>query len=262
LARGLVVAAYADLMRHADAAYVTLISLCFLPQFIHAVSIFILSLGMRMASRLFISDPAFLLTPVFSFWTYGPTTLGGGCYAIGIPEPKISLSFRLTWVNSFLTIVGPFVVVMSYDFLITENITTLFTADSFLGNQSFLLFFISYPIPLFSIALTCLLLVQHLGKCSGSCCKCFTENCLSMTVKTETFVTTETIEDTPKEVNVEDNVIRRRHGTTFVVGSTRRSNSKGEMRRGSLKEDKKSMGDPGEGPGGIPYVRRRSLVIV
>ena len=35
VARGLVVAAYADLMRHADAAYVTLISLCFLPQFIH-----------------------------------------------------------------------------------------------------------------------------------------------------------------------------------------------------------------------------------
>jgi len=35
MARGLVVAVYADLVRHADAAYVTLISLCFIPQFIH-----------------------------------------------------------------------------------------------------------------------------------------------------------------------------------------------------------------------------------
>ena len=220
---------------------------------------------MRKASRLFISDPAFLLTPVFSFWTYGPTTPGGGCYAIGIPKPKISFSFRLTWVNSFLTIVGPFLVVMSYDFLIRYNITTLFTADSFLGNQSFLLFFISYPTPLFAVALTCLLLVQHLGKCSGCCCKCFTENCLPMTDKTETFVKTnrtEILEDAPKEVNVEDNVIRRRHGTTFVVRSTRQSNSKEEMKRGSLVEDKNSLNVPGEGPGGVTYVRRRSLVIV
>ena len=86
-----------------------------------------------------------------------------------------------------------------------------------------------------------------------------------MTDKTETFVKTnrtEILEDAPKEVNVEDNVIRRRHGTTFVVRSTRRSNSKEEMKRGSLVEDKNSLNVPGEGPGGVTYVRRRSLVIV
>ena len=178
---------------------------------------------MRKATRLLTSDPAFLLTPVFSFWTYGPTT-SGGCYACGMTDPKISFSYRLTWVNSFLTIFGTFVVVVSYDFSIRTDVTTLFTADSLLGHHTFMLFFLTYPFPLFAFALVCLILVQHFEKCSGCCGASCTENLrLTGTDKTETHV-------------------------------KRKRSSKG-VKRGTSVEEKVTNEEGGE-------YRRRSLIIV
>lgn len=190
---------------------------------------------MKKATRLFISDPAFVLTPVFSFWTYGPMT-SGGCYAYGITEPKISFSFRLTWVNSFVTIVGTFGVVLLHDFSIRMGISHLFTAESWLGNQSFLLFFFTYPLPLFALAIICLILVQHLEKCSSCYCECFTDNCLPLTDKTETFVTTRV------ELNLRE----------YKIDSHVRKYS----RRGSMVEEKIKISNVRK------YQRRKSLVIV
>ena len=128
-----------------------------------------------------------MLTPVFSFWTYGPK-MSGGCYTYKNAEPRLPLSFRLTWVNSIITFASPFLLITLNEFVIKSDILLFFTADSWIGHGSFLNFFVMHSLPLFVLAIICLILVQHLDKCSCFCCKCFTENCLPMTEKKETLV--------------------------------------------------------------------------
>ena len=164
-----------------------------------------LSLGIKKAATTVIAHPALVLTPVFSFWTFGPRT-SGRCCAYKIAEPKICLSFRLTWINSILTFCGTFVVVA-----ITYHIKTLRLSDNQLPSslsliqkmvelsvmeldlcQDYLirdrcldLMFVGDFGYLFSFAIAtiCLLLIQFLDKCSCCFCRCFKESCLPMTEK-------------------------------------------------------------------------------
>ena len=108
-----------------------------------------------------INHPALVLTPAFSFWTYGPVR-ANGCCAYRRNEPKICLSFRLTWVNTLLTVGGMVALV-----LISRHYSIL-TGES--DDIDFLfLIFVGAFVPL---AIICQLLVQFLDKCKWLCCGC------------------------------------------------------------------------------------------
>ena len=133
-----------------------------------------LSLGIKKATSTVIAHPAFVLTPVFSFWTFGPPT--SGCCVYKKAEQRIHLSFRLTWINFILTLSGSFGVVA-----IHETFISIYPPwDPYWGYLSV---FIFYTMPLFALAAICLLLIQFLERCSCCCCTCFKENCLPMTEK-------------------------------------------------------------------------------
>ena len=141
-----------------------------------------LSLGIKKATTTVIAHPALMLTPVFSFWTFGPPT-SGGCCAYKKAEPKIYLSFKLTWINSLLTLCGSFGVVAIYETVISiDPPWDLSYLDSGVANSIFA-YFLIITLPLFALAAICLLLIQFLDRCSCCCCKCFKENCLPMTEK-------------------------------------------------------------------------------
>ena len=133
-----------------------------------------LSLGIKKATTTVIAHPALMLTPVFSFWTFGPPT-SGGCCAYKKAEQRIHLSFRLTWINYILTLSGSFGVVAIDEIFLKVN---QLGWDSDLANISFFI-----TLPLFAIATICLLLIQFLDLCSCCCCTCFDENCLPMIEK-------------------------------------------------------------------------------
>ena len=132
-----------------------------------------LALGIKKATSTVIAHPALVLTPVFSFWTFGPRK-SGGCCAYKRAEPGICVSFRLTWFNTILTLFGMFGVVAIHDtFIIGTNPLPL----SLLRWMFQILFLMFAP------AAICLLLIQFLDKCACCCCRCFKENCLPMTEK-------------------------------------------------------------------------------
>ena len=136
-----------------------------------------LSLGIKKATTTVIAHPALMLTPVFSFWTFGPPT-SGGCCAYKKAEPKIYLSFKLTWINSILTLCGSFGVVAIFE----TFLNTYPHRDPYYVHALFS-YFLIFTLPLFALAAICLLLIQFLDRCSCCCCKCFKENCLPMTEK-------------------------------------------------------------------------------
>ena len=138
-----------------------------------------LSLGIKKATTTVIAHPALVLTPVFSFWTFGPPT-SGGCCAYKKAEQRMNLSFRLTWINSLLTLCGTVGVVAIHE----TFISTYHPWDPYMdGWDSLFHFFLIGTLPLFALAAICLLLIQFLERCSCCCCTCFKENCLPMTEK-------------------------------------------------------------------------------
>ena len=126
-----------------------------------------LSLGIKKATTTVIDQPAFILTPVFSFWTFGPCTSGGDC-SYKKTEPKLCLSFRLTWVNYILTLGGS---------------CGLMAPFFLFSNADPNILFVFVTLPLYAIATISLLLVQFLDQCLCCCCRCFKDNCLPLTEK-------------------------------------------------------------------------------
>merc|ERR1712223_1724192 len=61
-----------------------------------------LALGIPKATATIIKFPAFVLTPAFTFWTFGPVA-STACCIYRKNEPKIHLSYRFTWINALLT---------------------------------------------------------------------------------------------------------------------------------------------------------------
>ena len=140
-----------------------------------------LALGIRKATSTVIAHPALIMTPIFSFWTFGPVK-SGGCCAYRRSEPKICLSFRLTWFNAVLTFCGTFGLVVAYEaFIKTEYSWSLNGVISPYDPVLFL-FLIAF-LPLFAFAVILLLLIQFMEKCSCCCCCCSKDECYPMTEK-------------------------------------------------------------------------------
>ena len=130
------------------------------------------ALGIRKATATIIRFPAFIFSPAFTFWTFGPVP-STSCCIYRKKEPKIHLSYRFTWINAFLTscITGGF---LAYRF-------------SELWDPYHSQYFYS-ALALLSLSLITLVLIQFLGKCSRLC----SESCLPM--KPKTIYNTETEE--------------------------------------------------------------------
>ena len=133
-----------------------------------------LSLGIKKATATVIAQPALVLTPVFSFWTFGPCT-SGGCCPYRKTEPKLCLSFRLTWVNCILTLGGSYGLMAIFQYLISPRVDW-YTRD-------FNVVFVFVASPLYALATLCQLLIQFLDKCLCCGCRCFKDNCLPLTEK-------------------------------------------------------------------------------
>ena len=137
---------------------------------LQGLATFYLTLGLRKATSTLIIFPALLLTPVFSFWTFGPISSKHHCI-YKIKEPKIHLSYRLTWINT----------------IFTSGMTGGFLAGWFEFRY--------FGIPIYNhqewhlactfvlISLLSLALIQFLSKFSCVCSTTFQENCLPMTPK-------------------------------------------------------------------------------
>ena len=61
-----------------------------------------MALGIRKATTTIIQFPAIVLTPAFTFWTFGPIS-STSCCIYKKNEPMIYLSYRFTWINALLT---------------------------------------------------------------------------------------------------------------------------------------------------------------
>ena len=172
---------YQEVLKLISTLFQALITLC-------------LSLGIKRATQAIIALPALILTPVFSFWTFGPQSSGGYCAYKKIARQNIEPRFTLTWINTLLTLGGSFgVAAIIYKLekaTRQENqlsMDQLNFCDSLHVNHSSCLeitqiFSYSYLL-VFGFALIPLLLIQFLDKCSCLCCGCFKEHCLPMTEK-------------------------------------------------------------------------------
>ena len=139
------------------------------------------ALGIKKAIKSIIAQPALVLTPIFSFWTFGPVKSDDGC-AYRRSESKICLSFRLTWFNAILSFCGTYAMVTLYESYIRNKGTGYWDRDGTDGTEMLLYFHGTY-LPLFALAIICLLLIQFMDKCSSCCCRCYKENCYPMTEK-------------------------------------------------------------------------------
>ena len=155
-----------------------------------------LSLGIKKATSTVIALPALVLTPVFSFFTFGPHK-SGGCCPYKKSEQKICLSFRLSWINAVLTICGISGAAAAIYHLETIRLSDkqlskidLNTCAAIKVKDNECLEFLldiwgnfNYIFYIFGLASICLLLIQFLDRCSCLCCGCFKEHCLPMTEK-------------------------------------------------------------------------------
>ena len=104
--------------------------------------------------------PALLLTPVFSYWTFGDPK---GCCK-GNPESKLKVSFRLTWVNLAITALGNlglFAVHFSMKKLGFSDIESFDNMQFYVGSCSCLV-----------LSWITLILLNNLQKCQKCCCTC------------------------------------------------------------------------------------------
>ena len=164
-----------------------IMTLNFIPQFIHVSShCFLLSsfemlnfqalvtiylaLGIPKATSTIIIFPAIVLTPAFSFWTFGPVS-STFCCIYKKKEPNIHLSYRFTWINALFTscMTGGLLMYVQLGVQLKENYGPRIDGTSmFYGSCALVLF------PLVS-----LLLIHCLGKCACLC----NENCFPMKPK-------------------------------------------------------------------------------
>jgi len=131
-----------------------------------------LALGFKKAIKSIIAQPALIMTPIFSFWTFGPVK-SDSCCAYKRSEPRICLSFRLTWFNAIWSFCGTFGMVVVHECFISWHPWS---------SGIFNLFLIAY-LPFFALAIICLLLIQFMDKCASCCCRCCKNNCYPMTEK-------------------------------------------------------------------------------
>ena len=137
---------------------------------LQALTIIYLTLGFRKATSTLTIFPAIILTPVFSFWTFGPVS-PKYCCIYKIKEPNIHLSYRLTWINA----------------IFTSGMTGGFLAAWFefryLGVPIYHHQEWQFACTFVLISLLSLVLIQFLPKLFAFCNKTFKDTCLPMRPK-------------------------------------------------------------------------------
>ena len=84
----------------------------------------LVSCGWKRAWKVALNFPAIILTPVFSFWTFGDKK--GGYFCKTQTNRKIQLSFTLSWINFSLSVIAN-----------TGLLINNLTKASFLGHSIF-----------------------------------------------------------------------------------------------------------------------------
>ena len=122
------------------------------------------ALGFRKATSAILAHPALILTPAFTFWTFGNDfRLCGNCKK-GLP--RLGVSFRLTWINAIMSITECMILIIHFFPSVLPRLE--------------LELFLSILLSLFGLSLISLLLIQFLDKCSSCCSGYFQRNCLPM----------------------------------------------------------------------------------
>ena len=123
------------------------------------MTILLSSVGPKNSFKIIFQYPAIILTPVFSYWTFGDPR---GCCKRN-PDNKLKMSFRLTWGNTILTTFGNLGLFLAH-FLTKDfsKLTATFNLDLHIVSGSCLV--ISW------ITLIFLQNLQKVQKCCFSCC--------------------------------------------------------------------------------------------
>ena len=119
------------------------------------------AVGLKRGFYVVLKFPALVLTPMFSFWTVGPSgTSTACCGRFNCSNNELKVSFRQTWVNVIISTFG----CVSYVaiFLDTELLFWYFLYHRVI--PFLVLYFLGAVFPL--------LLLQFLDKCKKCCCAC------------------------------------------------------------------------------------------
>ena len=116
------------------------------------------SVGLRNSFKIIAQYPALVLTPVFSYWTFGDPK---GCFKKN-PDNKLKVSFRLTWGNIILTTIGNLGIFLVHFFTKKE------WSRAFTGNMIIHIISCSFLV----ISWITLIILQNLQKCQKICCSC------------------------------------------------------------------------------------------
>ena len=156
-----------------------------------------MALGIRRATSTIINFPAIVLTPAFTFWTFGPISSSSTCNIYKKNESKIHLSYRLTCINALFTTFMTVVLLACAWFVIRheENHYAWYEIKNLyiegFGFNIYGIFFLgtfilAWALAMFSVL--SLVLVMCLGKCSRCplpVCPDSCLPCLPMRPKTE-----------------------------------------------------------------------------
>ena len=117
------------------------------------------SIGFKKTIKTITQFPALILTPIFSYWVFGPMESKSCSNLCCRENSRLGLSFFHTWINAGLTIVGQIIFTfLFYDILKQDDI----------GMP---LYAIAIILHVFCVIL--LLLIQFLSQyncCNSSCC--------------------------------------------------------------------------------------------
>ena len=112
-----------------------------------------------------IKYPALLLTPVFSYWSFG---CASGCSCKG--QNHVKVSWWLTWGNFIITFFG----ILSMLGIEYAKQSRTLTFSRYLFHDTAIGFIF---IPLLILSWVSLIILQTLPKCYKGCCPCCQTNC-------------------------------------------------------------------------------------
>ena len=130
------------------------------------------SIGFKETIKTIIQFPALILTPMFSYWVFGPIESKSCSNLCCRENSRLGLSFLYTWINAGLTIVGQII----FTYLFYDILDNDLCKDNGCG---FPYYAIAIILHVFCVIL--LLLIQFLSQCNccnSSCCDEITQRTL------------------------------------------------------------------------------------
>ena len=125
------------------------------------------AVGLKRGFYVVLKFPALVLTPMFSFWTVGPSgTSTACCGRFNCHNNELKVSFRQTWVNVLISTIG----CVSYVAMFLD--TEILVREVERGYGQFLDIVVPFLLVYFLGAVFPLLLLQFLDKCKKCCCTC------------------------------------------------------------------------------------------